>query len=191
VHDYDGFRRLAGRIVDGGEIGKRRLGDDAEAGSEAEGVFQPARDDGVGNADVDHVRQLIACRGLRGGKTDVAGIAADDAGDAGRVHLLHLGDAAVRRRLRIAKHSVDLAQSLDAAGGIDFFDRHGGAEPALLAGVRQGAGDRMQHAEFHPGALRAHPGRHGGGRRAQRRGGEERAAAEWNLTVGHVTLPRG
>ena len=148
-------------VVDGGEIGERRLGDDAEAGAEAERVLQAARDDGVGDADVDHVRQLIARRGLRGGEADVAGIAADDAGDAGRVHLLDLGDAAVRRRLRVAEHGIDLAQPLDAAGGIDLLDRHGGAEPALLAGIGQRAGDRMQHAELHAGALRAQHGRHG------------------------------
>ena len=94
---------IAARLVE------RRLGDDAEAGAEAEGVLQAARDDAVGDADVDHIRQLIARGGLAGREADVAGIAADDAGDAGRVHLLHFGGAAVGRRLRVAEHRIDLA----------------------------------------------------------------------------------
>ena len=161
VHDHHGLGRLAGLVVDGDEIVQRGLGDDAEAGAEAEGVLQAAGDDRVGDADIDDVGQLIARRRLRGGEADAAGIAADDAGNAGRIHLLDLGGAAVGRRLRVAEHGVDLAQPLDAAGGVDLLDRERCAEPALLAGVGQRAGDRLQHAELHGGPLRAQHGRHG------------------------------
>ena len=126
VHDDHGLRRLAGGIIDGDQIFERGLGDDAEAGAEAEGVLQPAGDDAVGDADIDDVRKIIARRGLGGGETDRGGVAADDAGDAGGVHLLHFGGAAVGRGLRVAEHRIDLgaAERLDAAGGIDLLDRH-------------------------------------------------------------------
>ena len=85
------------------------LRDDAEAGPEAEGVLQPARDDLVGHADVDHVGQVVARGRLRGGEADRAGEAADDGRDAG-LHLLDLGGAALGRRSRIAEHGLDLAR---------------------------------------------------------------------------------
>ena len=70
VHDHHGLGRLAGAVVDRHQIVERGLGDDAEAGAEAEGVLQAALDDRVGDADVDHVRQIVARRGLRGGEAD-------------------------------------------------------------------------------------------------------------------------
>ena len=70
MHDHHGLGRLAGLVVDGDQICQRGLGDDAEAGAEAERVLQAARDDGVGDADIDDVGQVVACRGLRGGKAD-------------------------------------------------------------------------------------------------------------------------
>ena len=97
VHDHHGLGGLAGLVVDGGEIGQRGFGDNAEAGAEAEGVFQAARDDAVGDADIDYVRQLIARRSLGGSEADVAGIAADDAGNASRIHLLDFGGATIGR----------------------------------------------------------------------------------------------
>jgi hypothetical protein len=62
--------------------------------------------------------------------------------------------------LRVAEHRLDpgAAQGLDAAGRIDLLDRHGCPDPALLAGIGQGAGNRVQHAEFHPRALGAQHG---------------------------------
>ena len=82
---------------------------------------------------------------------------------AGRIHLLDLGGAALRRRLRVAEHRIDLgaAERLDAAGGIDLFDRQCRAEAALLPGIGQRAGDRVQHAELHRRALRPQHRRHG------------------------------
>ena len=196
VHDHHGLGRLAGAVIDRHQIVERRLGDDAETGAEAEGVLQAALDDRVGDADVDDVRQIVARRGLRGGKADRRSVAADDAGHAGRIHLLHFGDAAGGRRLRIAEHGIDLgaAQRLDAAGGVDLLDRQRGAEPALRAGIRQRAGDRVQHAELHRRAGRAQHGRHGdaacrGRCRAQRGGGEKLAAAERDLLVRHGYSP--
>ena len=64
MNDHDGLGGLAGLIVDGGEIGQRGFGDHAKAGTKAEGVLQAARDDAIGDADVDDIRQLIARRGL-------------------------------------------------------------------------------------------------------------------------------
>ena len=49
-------------IVD--EVVERGLGDDAEAGTEAERVLQAARDDAVGDADVDDIGQVVARRRL-------------------------------------------------------------------------------------------------------------------------------
>src|SRR2546430_7795070 len=43
----------------------RSLSDHTEARAEAERVFQAARHDGVGDADVDDVGEIIARRGLR------------------------------------------------------------------------------------------------------------------------------
>ena len=87
--------------------------------------FRPRADDAVGHADVDDVGQVVARRGLARGKADAAGVAADDRGDAGRVHLLDFGVAAFRRRLRVAEHRLDLgaAERLDAAGRVDLLDR--------------------------------------------------------------------
>ena len=196
VHDHDGLRRLAGRIVDGGEIVERGLGDDAEARTEAEGVLEAAGDDAVGDPHVDHVGKVVARGGLARRQADRAAVAADDGGDAGGIHLLDLGGAALGRRLGIAQHRLDLGaiERLDAAGGIDFLDRDLGAEPALLARIRQGAAHRMQHAELHAGTLRADDG----GRREQagRRGGDpdgrcgqELAAAETTNLIRHLLSP--
>ena len=127
MHDHHRLGRLAGLVVDGDEIVERGLGDHAEARAEPERVLQAARDDAVDDADVDQVGQVVARGGLAGGQADRAGVAADDGGDAGRVHLLDLGVAALRRRLRVAEHRLDLgaAQRLDAAGRVDLLDRDG------------------------------------------------------------------
>ena len=134
VHDHHRLGRLAGLVVDGDEIFQGGLGNDAEARAEAEGVFQAAGDDAVDDADVDHVGQIVARRGLARGEADRAGIAADHGADVGRVHFFHFGVAAVGRRLRVAQHRIDLgaAQRLDAACRVDLIDRHGGAEATLL-----------------------------------------------------------
>src|SRR5712692_5950145 len=52
VHDHHGLGRLAGALVDGGEVIERGLGDDAETRTEAERVLEAAGDDAVGDADV-------------------------------------------------------------------------------------------------------------------------------------------
>ena len=196
VHDHDRLRRLVGLIVDGDQIVERGLGDDAEARAEPERVLQPAGHDGVDHAHVHDVGQVIARRGLAGGKANPAGIAADDGRDPGAVHLLDFGIAAFRRRLRVAQHRFDpgAAQRLDAAGRIDLLDRHHGADPALLAGIGQRARDRMQHADLHRGALRAQHGRgvQDSGRRrggAQRRRLQEPAAAHGQQLARHAFPP--
>ena len=131
------------------QICQRGLGDHAEAGTEAEGVLQAARHDRVGDADVHDIRQIVARRGLRGGEADAAGVAADDGADAGRIHLLDLGVAAIGGRLRIAEHRLDLSDPLDAAGRVDLLDRDRRAEPALLAGIGQRARYRLQEADLY------------------------------------------
>ena len=196
VHDHDGFRRLSGAVIDGDEIVERRLGNDAEARPEAEGVREAARDDAVGDADVDHIGQFIAGRRLRRGQADVAGITADDAGHASRIHFLDLGGAAIRRRLRVAEHGIDLgaAERLDAAGGIDFVDREGRAEAALLSGIRQGAGHWMQYAELHRLARGPQHRWHSDAacrdrRRADGGAGQKPAAVQRSFTGGHDDTP--
>jgi hypothetical protein len=161
-----------------------------------EGVLQPAGDDAVDHADVDDIGQVVARRGLAGRQADRAGVAADHGRDAGRVHLLHLGIAAFRRRLRVAEHRLDLraAQRLDPAGGVDLLDRHDRADPALLAGIGERAGDRMQHADLHGGALRAQHGRRAeqSGRRrggAQRRRLQQPPAAHGQQLTRHPLSP--
>ena len=83
----------------------------AETRAEAERVLETAGDDAVGDPNVDDIGQIITGGGLGGGKTDRGGIAADDAGDARRVHLFHFGSAAVGRRLRVTKHRIEFAPS--------------------------------------------------------------------------------
>ena len=58
----------------------------------------------------------------------------------------------------VPEHRLDLgaAERLDAARRIDLVDRHGGAKPALLAGIGQRTGYRMQDADLHHSRLRAH-----------------------------------
>ena len=70
VHDHHRLGRLAGLVVDGDEVVERGLGNDAEARPEAEGILEAARDDVVGDADVDHVGQVVAGGGLAGGEAD-------------------------------------------------------------------------------------------------------------------------
>src|SRR4029453_18431754 len=98
-----------------------------EPGPEPERVLEAARDDVVGNPDVDQVGQVVAGGRLAGGEADRAGIAADDGRDARRVHLLDLGVAAFRRRLRVAEGRLDLgaAQRFDAARRVDLLDLDG------------------------------------------------------------------
>ena len=155
VHDHHGLGGLAGLVVDGDEIVERGLGDDAEARAEAERVLQPAGDDGVDHPDVDDIGQVVARGGLARREADAARIAADDGRDAGRVHLLDLGVAAVRGRLRVAEQRFDLgaAERLDPAGRVDLLDRELRADAALLARVGQRARHRMQHADLDGGRL--------------------------------------
>jgi len=157
VHDHHGLGRLAGLVVDGDEIVERGLRNHSKAGPEPERVLEPAGDDVVGDADVDHVRQVVAGGGLTGSEADRARIAADDGRDVRRVHLLDLGIAAFRRRLRVAEDRFDLGagQRLDAARRVDLLDCDCRTESTLLAGIGQRAGDRMQHAKLHWSALRA------------------------------------
>ena len=82
MDDQHGFRRLTGSLVDGDEVVERGLGDDSEAGPEPERILEAARDDVVGDADIDQVRQIIAGGGLARGEADRAGIAADDRRDS-------------------------------------------------------------------------------------------------------------
>ena len=196
VHDHHRLRRLAGAVVDRGQVVERRLGDDPEAGAEAEGVLEAAGDDAVGDADVDDIGQIVARGGLADRETDRRGITADDAGDLGGVHLLHFRGAAVGRRLGVAGHRIDLGASerLDAAGGIDLLDRQHGADAALLTRIGQCAGHRVQHADLHAGALRAQHGGcgHAAGRRgdgAPCRAGEKAATAERGVLLRHGHVP--
>ena len=162
MHDHHGFGRLAGFIVDGDEVGERGLGQNAKTRAEAEGVLQAAGDDGVGDADVDDIRQIVAGRGLGRRQADRAGVAADDRRHAGRIHLFDFGVAAVRRRLRVTQHRLDLgaAHAFDAAAGVDFVDRDRSAEPALLSGIRQrarkpAATGRLSRPRLGPATARA------------------------------------
>ena len=111
VHDHHRLRSLAALVVDRDQIVECGLGDDAEAGAEAEGVLQAASHDAVHHADVDNVGQVVARRGLAGGETDAAGVATYNCSDAGAVHLLDFGVAAFRRRLGIAENRFDLGPS--------------------------------------------------------------------------------
>jgi hypothetical protein len=190
-HDHNCLGGLVGLIVDGDEIVDRGLGDDAEARSEPERVLQAAADDAVDHADINDIRQVVACRGLAGGKADATGIAADDRGDTGAIHLLDFGVAAFRRRLRVAQHRFELgaAERLDAAGGVDLLDRERRTDAALLARVGQRAGHRVQYADLHGGALRAQHARclqnASGCGGAQRRGLQKTAAVHAQRLTRH------
>jgi hypothetical protein len=104
MHQDHGLGGLAGGIVEGHEIVERALGDDAEAGREAEGVGQAAGDDLVRDADIDDIAEIIARRRLGGGKADRTGEAADDRHDAVCRHALDFRGAAFGCRARVAEH---------------------------------------------------------------------------------------
>jgi hypothetical protein len=161
------------------------------AGGEAEGVLQAPLDDLVGHADVHDVRQVVLGRRLGGGQADGAGIRADDGAHARLVHLLDFGRARGRRGLGVAQQGFELgaAQGLDAAGLVDVFQRHHRALAALLAGVGERAGHRMQHAHLDGAGLGpAHQRKgEGGGRGA--RVGDEAAAVQGS--VAHGRSPSG
>src|ERR1019366_9515527 len=171
-------------------------GDHAKSRTEAERVLQSARDNGVGDADVNDIRQLIACRRLAGRKTNRTGIAADNGRDAGRIHFLNLRIAAFRRRLRIAEHRIDLgaAPALEAAGGVGFTPRDRAAEPTLLTGIGQRARYRLQKSDFYGAALGAQ-NRRRSERTARRGDGRERGrlqkfSATESIVSGRLRLSR-
>ena len=150
VDDHHRLGRLAGGGVQHMQVDHRHARANAVAGAEAEGVLQPALDDLVGHADVDHMRQVVLGRRLRGGQADRRGVGAEHRRDASLVHLLDLGRADLRLRLRVAQQRLDLraAQRLDAAGLVDVLDGDQRALAALLAGKGQRPGHRVQHAEL-------------------------------------------
>jgi hypothetical protein len=65
------------------------------------------------------------------------------------VHLLDFSRPHRRLRLRIPDHWFDLraAERLDAPGLVDRVDGHQRAFAALLPGIGERAGDRMEHAD--------------------------------------------
>ena len=156
VDDHHGLGGLARKRVHDVEVVDRRAGDHLVARREAERVLQAALDDRVGDADVDHVRDVVLGRGLRGGKADRACVGADDRRYARLVHLLDLGDADLGLGLRVAQHRLELraAHRLDAAGGVDFLDRHRRADAAQVARIGERPGDRMQDADLDRRGLR-------------------------------------
>ena len=60
VHDHHRARRLAGGLVQRRQVLNGALGTAAIARPEAKGVLQPALDDLVGHAHVDHMGQPVA-----------------------------------------------------------------------------------------------------------------------------------
>src|SRR5262245_54289455 len=109
VHNHHGVGRLAGLLVDGCQIGQCGLRNDTEARTEPESILESASDNYVGDSDIDDIWKLVARRRLRCRQANLAGVSTDDAADLGGVHFLDCRNAAVRGRLRIAKHSVNLA----------------------------------------------------------------------------------
>ncbi len=197
VHDHHGLDRLASAIVDLDQRIDARLDDVGNTGREAERVGEPARHHLVGRADIDHMRQPVARRGGRRCDGDTAGIGADHRGRPGFVDFLDFGRADIGLRLRVGQKGLELrpAQRLDTAGGIDLLDRHDGTRTALVAGIGEGAGHRVQHADFDRGGLRAQDRRKseraGGGGGAGR--GQHGAAGygTWFAWRGHIFVLPG
>jgi hypothetical protein len=111
----------------------------------------------------------------------VTGLWKPDIGrDALLVHLLDFGHADFDLGLAVAQQGLELgaAHRLDAARLVDVLDRHGAAQPALLAVIGDEAGHRMDQADLHRRRLRAHDRG-----KAQAAGGERRRA-------GHEAAPR-
>src|SRR5262249_37972180 len=123
-----------------------------------------------------------------------ARVPSHDGRDARGVHLLDLGVAAFRGRLRIAKHRLEhgAVQGFDASSGVDLFYRELGAETSLLAGIGQCARDRMEHAHLDGQAWRRRDCR--GIRSARRSDGaesgglQETAAADGRNRTRHGAL---
>ena len=145
VHDHHGLGRLAGLVVDGDEIVERGLGDDAEAGAEAERVLQPAADDGVGDADVDDIGQVVAGGGLADGEADRCRHSRRRCRRRRRSSSFPPPQCRPRASIahRRAPHR-SCAERLDAAGGVDLLDRHGRADA--------GPAGRNRTARRSPGA---------------------------------------
>ncbi len=96
------------------------------------------------------MRQVVLGRGLRGRQANGRGKGADDGRHAGLVHLLDLGRAGLRLRLRVAQQRFELqaTERLDATGLVDVLDGHERAKAALLARIGQRPRHRMQHADL-------------------------------------------
>src|SRR5262249_58236659 len=77
MNDDGGLRDLASVVVDGDEIVERRLGNDAETGTEAERVLQPAGDYAVDHAHVHEIRKVVTRRRLACRQADRACVASD------------------------------------------------------------------------------------------------------------------
>ena len=186
MHQHDGFRRPARILVQLRQVGERGLRHHAEAGAEAEGVLEPAGDDGIGDADIDDIGQVVARRRLARGQADRRGEAADDADDALLLHALDLRRATLRRRPRIAEDHLQLgaAHGLDAAGIVDRLDRGLGADLALLPVISERAGHRLEDADLHHGRLGAQDARHGDGGTACGGAGQHGAAGEPGAACG-------
>ena len=156
------------------QVVHRDLRADLVAGAEAEGVLQAALDDLVGDADVDHVRQVVLGRRLRRGQADRARVGADDGRarrprSSSRPRRCRPAACSARRR---APPRASRRPRLDA-GLVDVLDRHQRAFAALLARVGERAGHRVQDADLHRlglGAGHEREGECGRGRRSTRAG---------------------
>ena len=185
----DDHRRLgdaARRLVERAQRGDALVDAGAEARHEAEDVLEAAVHDQVGGADIDQERRAVLRRGLAGGDADRALEAADIGRDALLVHLLDFGHADLDLGLAVAQQRLELgaAHRLDAARLVDVLDRHGAAEPALLAVEGDEAGHRMDHADLHRAGCAppiAGKPRRAGGQRG--RAGDEAATRNRNFPL--------
>ena len=158
VDDHRGLGDAARRLVERAQRGDALVDADTEARHQAEGVLQPAIDDDVRRRDIDQEGRAVLRGGLGGGDGHRALEAADIGRHALLVHLLDLGDADLDLGLAVAQQRVELgaAHRLDAARLVHILDRHGAAEPALLAVIGDETGHRMDQADLHGRRLRAH-----------------------------------
>ena len=151
VHDHHRARRRRrpGSAPPGPEW-RARYSCDSPARSE--GVLQPALDDLVGHARVDHMGQPVARRSAwspgRSPRRRRRPRRTRRPPPFSRPRPSPPRDAIARRP---APPPARAAQRLDATGLVDVLDGQQRAQPALLARIGQRARHRMQHADFHGG----------------------------------------
>ena len=183
MDDHYRLGGFASRGIEHVQVGHCGFGALFVARAKAESVFEAALHDLVGHTHIHDVRQVVFRCGLGCGQADGRGEGTDHCGHACLIHLLDFCSARLGLGLRIAQQCFQLgtAQRLDATGLVDVLDGHHRAFSALLSGIGQCAGHRVQDTHLDGFGLCSTDQRKSHGGRCSGRLGHEMAAS----THGH------